>query len=122
MALKFNNWTKAYVEFKKSFGLPVVEIPDSIKEDLKSEYKPNVPVPQTNQNAEKNIIFKPLPSTSTEKPKPSPKTRSQKGKQNKKITTSHLDKNKLAKDMIIANQDGNKLLSFLETTQEIIYK
>ena len=82
MTLKFNNWSKAYVEFQKSFGL---EIPDSIKEDLRTEYKPNVPVPQPiNQNIQKNITFKPLPLTPSEKPKPSPRTRSQKGKQNKK--------------------------------------
>ena len=82
MALKFNNWQKAYIEFQKAFGLPVVAIPDSIKNDLKNEYKPSVPVPQPiEKSAQNNITFKPNPSISTTNTKPSPKTTGQKEKQ-----------------------------------------
>ena len=79
MAQKFNNWQKAYIEFQKALGLPVVAIPNSIKDDLKIEYKPSVPVPQPIEKpAQNNITFKPSPSISTTTTKPSPKTRGQK--------------------------------------------
>ena len=41
MALKFNNWSLAFKELQKAFGLPLVLIPDSIVNDLKPEYTGN---------------------------------------------------------------------------------
>ena len=41
MALKFNNWTLAFTELQKAFGLPPVQIPNSIINDLKPEFAGN---------------------------------------------------------------------------------
>ena len=38
MAFKFNNWTKAFSELQKTFGLSIVNIPDSIINDIKPEF------------------------------------------------------------------------------------
>ena len=94
----------------------MVEIPDSIKENLKIEYKPNVPVSQPiDQNVQNKITFKPLPSTSSEVTKPSPKTRSQKGKQNKNITRTQMDKNKLVKNILTIRKDDTKIQGIPES-------
>ena len=90
MALKFNNWAKAYTEFQKSFGLPIVEIPDSIINDLKPEFLTNnslqnkvqTNAPMPDPPTQNKVIFKPLPSNSGNN-KPSPKTRNQKEEQKK---------------------------------------
>ena len=39
MALKFINPFKAFVELQKAFGLKVIEIPDTLQQELKPEYK-----------------------------------------------------------------------------------
>ena len=41
MALKFNNWTLAFTELQKAFGLPPVQIPNTIINDLKPEFAGN---------------------------------------------------------------------------------
>ena len=95
MALKFNNWTKAYIEFQKSFGLPIIEIPDSIINDLKSEFVTNSqpinnaqtssPIPDP--PPQNTVVFKPLPTDSGNKP--SPKTRHQKSEHKKNNKTQN---------------------------------
>lgn len=93
MALKFTNWTKAYTEFQKAFGLIVVEIPGAIINDLRPEFtnesvitfgkQNNNNIPASSPSDKQNYIsFKPFPSTSG-MVKPSPKTRNQKEKQKK---------------------------------------
>ena len=126
MALKFTNWEKAFIEFQKAFGLKIVGIPDTIKNDLKPEFKVNIPnEPKTNnqQNSEKTIasnqpnnntlVFKPMPSSSG-LVKPSPKTRHQKEKQkqeNKKIQKV-LNEMPLTKAKI--KKAGSKILDLIE--------
>ena len=45
MALKFNKPFKAFVELQKAFGLKVIEIPDSLQQELKPEFGGNLFVP-----------------------------------------------------------------------------
>ena len=45
IALKFNNWTFAFSELQKAFGLPVVNIPNSILNDLKPEFSGTSSIP-----------------------------------------------------------------------------
>ena len=113
MTLKFNNWTKAYIELQKSFGLKVVEIPEILKNDLRPEFIFNdslTPEKQVFNNPapKQNIVFKPLPSTSGMVIS-SPKTRNQKKKNQKKINTvqnNNTDNSKLEKNIInICNDD-----------------
>ena len=53
MTLKFNNWTKAYIELQKSFGLKVVEIPEILKNDLRPEFAPTESIKTTTTNSNK---------------------------------------------------------------------
>ena len=123
MALKFNDWRKAYIEIQKSFGLKVIQIPDTIVNDIRSDLLPSkttetnekqtkvkpindpnkepkiaptvVPTPSTSVK-QKDITFHPLPSNHI---KPSPKTRKQK--------ETHKNKNKI--EMVQNRKKGNIL-------------
>ena len=128
MALKFNNWAKAYTEFQKSFGLPIVEIPESIINDLKPEFATNEPLQTKVQNndpmpdppTQNKVIFKPLQSNSRNN-KPSPKTRNQKQEQ-KKIQISQykgpINENKPIKEFF--NNEQDEIISNIRENYNLI--
>ena len=65
MALKFNNPFKAFTEIQKAFGLKIVEMPESLHQDLKPEFAGDIFIPPSPVNIPEEISLPPnSPSTS----------------------------------------------------------
>ena len=60
MALKFNNWTLAFTELQKAFGLPLVQIPNTIINDLKPEFAGNSSINNISPPAEELSFVRPV--------------------------------------------------------------